>query len=269
MRVLVTYLGTPCWASSYYTGTPQCANPYVTESSTHASAYPPRNIADWGTAVQWLLTRYGDDLAGLEVWNEPNLTSFWRGTPADYVRLTQRATQVRNSAHSSVPIVGGVVSGSDTAYLGRLYSAGLGPSSDAVSIHPYDLTWSMWGSQFGDPMVPRSWDPVGSYATGVPAVRNTMVANGDSAAKLWITEFGYATCPAVPACVSYQQQATYLNGALFMASNWSYLGAFTTFTLRDDPAAAYSTDFQYHFGVQESSWAPKPARAVVSDWYGT
>ena len=57
---------------------------------------PPRDYNEWATLidklVQHWVTRYGIEEVRnwfFEVWNEPNLSAFWKGTQADYFRLYQ------------------------------------------------------------------------------------------------------------------------------------------------------------------------------------
>jgi len=59
-----------------------------------ANVTPPKNYAAWAKFIGKLVThwvqRYGIDEVSLwffEVWNEPNLKSFWTGTKADYFKL--------------------------------------------------------------------------------------------------------------------------------------------------------------------------------------
>jgi xylan 1,4-beta-xylosidase len=59
-----------------------------------ANVTPPKDYAEWAKFIARLVThwvkRYGVDEVStwfFEVWNEPNLKSFWTGTQADYFKL--------------------------------------------------------------------------------------------------------------------------------------------------------------------------------------
>lgn len=64
----------------------------------HANVTPPRDWGDWSELVRRLtasaIARYGAPEVEqwfFEVWNEPNLRAFWRGTRAQYFRLYREA----------------------------------------------------------------------------------------------------------------------------------------------------------------------------------
>lgn len=69
-----------------------------------ANVTPPRDYAKWadliGRLVKHWLDRYGIDEVRswyFEVWNEPNLDAFWKGSQADYFRLYQyTANAIKN-----------------------------------------------------------------------------------------------------------------------------------------------------------------------------
>jgi len=61
---------------------------------------PPRDYNEWETLinklVQHWVERYGISEVSnwfFEIWNEPNLSVFWKGTQADYFRLYRHAAQ--------------------------------------------------------------------------------------------------------------------------------------------------------------------------------
>ena len=66
----------------------------------HGNVTPPRDWGDWSELVRRLaasaVARYGAPEVEqwfFEVWNEPNLRSFWRGTRAQYFRLYRGAAR--------------------------------------------------------------------------------------------------------------------------------------------------------------------------------
>jgi xylan 1,4-beta-xylosidase len=66
----------------------------------HGNVTPPRDWGDWSELVRRLaasaVARYGAPEVEqwfFEVWNEPNLRSFWRGTRAQYFRLYREAAR--------------------------------------------------------------------------------------------------------------------------------------------------------------------------------
>ncbi len=251
LRVVANLFGTPCWASTAPRLTNQACDPAY-------RLYPPANPADFGAFVSYVVSRWGGDIAAVEVWNEPNHSGFWRGSAVDYVDLVREsADAVNSSLRPNVPVVAGALSGSDTDYLRQLYAEDIDRWSDAISIHPYDLRWG--GDGFGDSSRPRA-DKTWSFVGGVPTVHALMEAKGDSD-PLWITEFGYAACPARPYCVAPDDQARYLTSALRLAADWSYVDAFLIYRLRDWDGGSF--DWQHHFGLLQQDWSPRPAANAV------
>lgn len=74
---------------------------------------PPRDYKSWGTLLR-TLTRAAIDRYGLaevkewyfEVWNEPNLRSFWRGNQAGYFRLYRESVRAIKSVDSELRVGG-------------------------------------------------------------------------------------------------------------------------------------------------------------------
>lgn len=77
--------------------------------SYEANVTPPRNYKQWSTLIDRLVThcveRYGSrEVAGwfFEVWNEPNLSSFWSGTQREYFKLYRHTAEaIKNVDPSS------------------------------------------------------------------------------------------------------------------------------------------------------------------------
>lgn len=249
--VIVTLAFTPCWAST----APRRPDRGCIVGHP---LYPPHDPETYGAFVDRVVTRWGEGLAGLEVWNEPNRPGFWRGTPAEYLALVRSATEaVRLTPYADLPVAGGAISGADLPYLRELLDGGLAEMVDAISIHPYDVRWRTTG--FGDPSVPRPGD-LSSFAFAVPQVRALMTELGVSD-PIWITEFGYATCPATPQCVAPEVQADYLRKGIEVAAGWPFVDVFLVFRLRD--AAPHHGGIGARFGVFAESGAPKPAARSV------
>lgn len=263
LSVIVTVLGTPCWASSAPRVEDGACNPT-------ARAHPPSDPADYESFVSFINDRWSDDIAAIEVWNEPNLDGFWRGSPGDYVDLVRSADAV--VPQGGPKVIAGALAGSDDAYLQRLYDAGVDRFSDGISIHPYAIAWGGPTAGFLDPLLSFP-DAFATFAWGVPAIHDRMVANGDEDG-LWLTEFGYADCPGIPYCVSEEDQAEYLASAFELAAQWPYVEAMLVYRLRDwfnpeDPMTGWIAEgsFEWRFGVLNRDWSPKPAADRLSETF--
>jgi hypothetical protein len=96
-----------------------------------------------------------------------------------------------------------------------------------------------------------------------------MVAYGDSAKQLWLTEFGWSTTTG-PYGVSEATQAEFLTKALdriraaypfVKAAFWYNLR--NNYWLHDDPA-----DYEANLGLLRTDFTSKPAFAALRTWTG-
>ena len=74
---------------------------------------PPKDYKEWGTLiyklVQHWVDRYGISEVSnwfFEIWNEPNLSAFWKGIKADYFRLYQHAAHAIKKVDKTLHVGG-------------------------------------------------------------------------------------------------------------------------------------------------------------------
>jgi xylan 1,4-beta-xylosidase len=74
---------------------------------------PPNRYADWadliGALARSAVDRYGSGEVArwpFEVWNEPNLRGFWRGTREQYFRLYAATARALKDVHPDIPVGG-------------------------------------------------------------------------------------------------------------------------------------------------------------------
>ncbi|RZF65951.1 beta-xylosidase [Sphingomonas populi] len=115
-------------------------------------SYPPKDYAKWGELVyQW--TRHNVERYGraeverwfFEVWNEPNLDFYWRGTPEDFYKMHDYAIAGVRRALPSARVGGPDVAGAGGTFMdgflqhvtsGRNYATGqIGTPTDFLSFH--------------------------------------------------------------------------------------------------------------------------------------
>ncbi|MEA2375511.1 MAG: polysaccharide biosynthesis protein PslG, partial [Thermoleophilaceae bacterium] len=206
--------GVPYWASAdpnKYTG--------ADGSRHYEKTYHPSDYADYARFFAWVATRYkAMGVHAYEVWNEPNLKRFWASgvSAAEYTQMLRAAYPAIKAADPDSTVILGGLSGNDRAYLKGIYDAGGHGSFDAAGIHDY--SW-------GDPT--KCWnDSTGHKAKdafcGIEEVRKTMVANGDSAKGIWLTEFGWSTNTGAYG-VSEATQADFLTKAFTKAASYPYV----------------------------------------------
>ncbi len=252
IKVLPVVFSTPCWASSAPASELQgCAGDWWDRGVT---AYPPTDPQTYGNFLQWLTSRYGTDMAGVEVWNEPNEISSWQSSdPAgDYARLLKAGYAGAKAGDLNVPVIAGAIAGANVEFLNQLYAAGIQGHYDGLSIHTYS------GAQ--SPL----FDPgsVGRQATvlpGIQAIHSAQLAAGDNT-PLWVTELGWETQPGLYQAVTDQQQASYITTAFRAVQQLSYVRAAIVYDLRDGPDPSNYID---HYGLVDENFTPKPGLAAL------
>jgi Glycosyl hydrolases family 39 len=210
----------------------------------------------------WVMRRW-PGLYAIEVANEPNLTSFWMGSPRQYAELVNAAGAAKREVGSGTLIIAGALSGDGAAgYLQQLYSAGM-RGQNGVSLHPYSTLCRPLCQPFVDPA--RAGSP---FRGSIETVHRTMLQNRDPS-QLYLTEFGFSTCPSQPVCVSDRVQAAWTSRSVQVADCYPYIAGLTAFTLRDIdvPASWDATAWHFHFGLMGANFAPKPAFGALGSAY--
>jgi hypothetical protein len=246
IKVILDLLGTPKWDSM------------ESPLDQKFGAYPGRSGPDeYGWMASRILERW-PGLYALEVWNEPNLQTYWVGTPREYAALVNAAVDAKHRLGSQTLILGGALAYGDARYLQQLYAAGM-RGQDGISIHPYSLR-----DRFVDPGAPH-----GPFRAGIKTVHHVMLANGDTSG-MWLTEFGFATCPAQPICVPEDVQAAWMAKSLRIAACYPFIEGVTAFVLRNAPVppAWDETSWTLHFGMMNPDFSPKPAFGSVQSTFG-
>jgi hypothetical protein len=220
------------------------------------SAHPPDDPAEFADFARTVAARYGPlGVHTWEIWNEPNIYSFWPPAPDanKYGELFRAAAAaIRPVDPSATLLIGGLTSGADapdgsrisqTTFLEQLYRNGTAQAADAVAVHPYSFLW------------PHAVVVVGGLEQ-LPALHQVMEQHGDGRKKLWITEFGAPTGTA-PDAVSDRSQAITIMSARSLIQKWTWVGPLIYFELRDsgtDPAVVDD-----NFGVVRRDLSLKPA----------
>ena len=248
--------GVPYWAS---------ADPrkYRDGSGEHWNkTWRPRNSRDYADFMRFVVDRYSPrGVHAYEVWNEPNLERFWASgvNAGEYVELLKAAYPAIKQADPSATVVLGGLSKSDYPFLERLYDAGAKPYFDVAAVHPYTgrvepgACWNQGGT---------SRKALDSFCA-LEEVRRVMVANGDSAKKVWLTELGWSSYNGEWG-VSEANQAKYLTEALVKLESYpwvekAYIYGFRNLYWSHDKA----TDIEANFGLVRTDFSAKPALRAV------
>ena len=117
-------------------------------------ALAPRSPAPWSldayaAFVRHVSKRYASELAGVIVWNEPNLSLEWNDSPPDPVGYTAMLAAAYAAVKSVAPTLPVAAAGlaftldngpdavNDLDFLEALYAAGAAAFFDVLAAHPY------------------------------------------------------------------------------------------------------------------------------------
>lgn len=106
------------------------------------------NEIDYNKQIITDLTQKGIDIKSLEIWNEPNLQSFWKSNRSiTYSQFANRMGFEMKKLYPDKQIMGGAIASSEggTDYLDKYFSRGALMYTDEFSFHPY--TYAMPGGQ--------------------------------------------------------------------------------------------------------------------------
>jgi hypothetical protein len=201
LKILAVVGYTPPWARE-----PQCAA-LEKNNETSAQKCAPRSNDEFGRFAGAIAKRYaGQSIRGWEIWNEPNLSGYWKTAQPDrkvfvdpkaYAGIANAAAaQIRRYNPDSAVVTGGLSPMFEPSYPAGMrqsdYLAQLLPRLnahlfDGVSIHPY--TW---------PVLPSKQAVYNAFYTvdnGKPEynLRTVMADAGWGNKEIWGTEFGAST----------------------------------------------------------------------------
>ena len=268
-KVLVSVAKAPAWAR----------NGVVEEDGA------PANPQDLANFITFMLDRFGEQVSGVEIWNEPNLRREWNGnlefSGAAYMDVFRAGYNAVRAYNPNMPVItAGLAPTSTNAQLGsiddreflrQMYDAGLG-SNDftniAIGVHPYG-----WGNppdvRCCDAIPDRGWDddPHFFFIETIEAYREIMVNNGDSDRQMWATEFGWGTWSGIPneppdgwmLYNSVEQQADYTIRAFEIGQSLDYVGVMFLWNLNfANPTLVEQRNEMVSYSLFVPDQAPRP-----------
>ncbi|NTV22231.1 MAG: glycoside hydrolase family 5 protein [Candidatus Yonathbacteria bacterium] len=236
----------------------------------------PVDADAFATFASLVATRYKGTVSHWEIWNEQNTPQDGYATPnvARYAELLKVTyTAIKRANPDAFVITGGVAPAGDEdgnispiTFVKGLYTYGAKDSFDAIALHPYtyplsptrDVEWNNW-EQIAD-------------------IRDIMVANGDSAKRIWLTEYGAPT--GGPGKARTINPSTFVYGADYVTEaaqdqmaqetvalytdHTSYLGPFFWYSFRDLGTA--KTSPENFFGILRHDLTQKPAYVTLKEF---
>ncbi|MBV9851105.1 MAG: endo-1,4-beta-xylanase [Armatimonadetes bacterium] len=102
--------------------------------------HTPEDDAEFADYVRHLVRRYKDRVHAWEVWNEPNIPTFWKPPSApDYTAMLKAAYTAAHQEDPHCVIVGASANETDLNWIRDIARSGGLRYMDAVSIHPYSM----------------------------------------------------------------------------------------------------------------------------------
>jgi hypothetical protein len=216
----------------------------------HGPMKPPSDVEAYARFAAALVKRY-PSIRSWQIWNEPNIGSFWGGRPdpAAYAKLLGAASAAIRKVDPKVEIV---TAGLPTSHLGipgpefldAMYTAGAKGAFDTAAVHAYAPT--------PDTVLQRVRD-----------MRKVIDRNGDDA-PVWVTEVGWGTGGEPgPLTVTPEKQATYIAETvrrLKAARAELKVRGVVIFQWKDPkPFPGRREIWPYHAGLLDRNGNPKPA----------
>ncbi|MEA2588935.1 MAG: polysaccharide biosynthesis protein PslG [Actinomycetota bacterium] len=258
LDVLAILAYAPAWARPTGCSSEKCApadpGSFAAFASDAVRRYAPLGVRTW------------------EVWNEPNLTGFWKPQPSvpDYLRLLKATVPAIRAVDPGATVIAGslaagrMVNGDVTPfdYLNALGAAGGLGLVDAVGYHPYSFPLPPLDTQ-----APNAWAGI---ATTQPSLHGVLSAQGFGDMKIWVTECGaptggpgdrsttldYTRNPA-PDHVSEDLQALMAMGSLRFAKTSTAVGGLFWYSYKD--LGTNRSDRENFFGLRRFDDSPKPS----------
>lgn len=264
--------------------TPEWARPAGAPMGFAGDKYAPANVNDYATFFSKLVERYAPQgVLDYEVWNEPNISNFWKDSvanpnpnPVRYTQLLQAAASAGRAQNSSINIVsGGMSPAADSpssvaprTFLEAIYANGGKNSFDAVGFHPYSVPampsapyeWNAWQQ-----MNETSFDN-GNITQA--SLRGIMTSHNDASKKIWITEYGAPTSGNGDTFTEAEQQSMFQE-AINLHKTYNWVGPMFLYTMYDFQPYGASSDREDYFGLKRSDGGSKPAftsiKALIED----
>lgn len=222
-------------------------------AAAHCHNPPDANHdADWSSFVSTLVKRY-PKAAAVEIWNEPNLVSFWRSgpDPGRYAQLVDLAYSAVKAEEPSMPVLAGSLNNLQNSYDASIpYQQYLEafldqkPRFDGLSIHDYAIA--------GDS---PDW-----FTETLDIARKELDAHVLDATPLWVTELGATTTGRY--AVDPTTQATQIVGWLRTLAARPDVRAAIVHTVI--PAPTGPTSDEYGYALMNSDGTPKPAYCALA-----
>lgn len=206
---------------------------------------PIKDMQFWRDYVEGVTSRYKDDIATWEVWNEFNGSFSKNGTPKIYADMVKDAYITAKKVDPKIKI-GMSCANFDVGFFDAAIKAGAGGHFDFIAVHPYENLGSVMkdGGESG-------------FLSMADTLRTMLKDNKQrDDIELWITEIGYQA-PINPDKPKDELQAEALVKAYILATAQGFKRV-CWFEARG-PAYGHGTDH----GIIRKDWSQRPAYTAL------
>ena len=200
-------------------------SPAWIRSPSGASAFdaPPADLTAFERFVGALVTRYGDQVPFIQIWDLPNRPSHWGGKPVEasaYVSLLAIGSNAARGANPNAIILLAELdpfppdgAPNDLDFLRQIYAVGGGAFFDVVAVRVDGGTRTPYDRRVGADSAALS---------RAILLREVVVAAGDGAKPIWATHYGWNSDPSA---LNETVQAAYTIAGLERArAEWPWMG---------------------------------------------
>jgi hypothetical protein len=228
---------------------------------------PPADLAAFERFVSAVAARYGDAVPFIQIWDLPNRSDRWGGTPADapaYVSLLAVGSNAARAANPNAVILlaefdPGVGSGGadDVRFLRQVYAAGGASFFDVVAARvdggtrtPYDRA-----ALAAEPSLSRT-----------VLIRDVVAAAADGATPIWATHYGWPAGQTGGRVIDEATQAAYVVAGLERArAEWPWMGPVFQWGLVAGPDLGGSTPAG--LALLREDGAPTPVLTALGEFF--
>jgi hypothetical protein len=244
---------------------PGWARPPVQDKVTTLNYLPYDHFDLFAEFVEAFVARYRDQIGGVIIWNEPNLSREWGERAADpeaYAELLRLSYAAAHRAKPDIVVLGGALAPTTEAedsgasmneirYLERMYEAGAADSFDALAAHTYGFTRPPEDAP----------DPAVFNFRRVELLHDVMERYGDGDKPVYITESGWSDDPLWTNAVRPGQRIAYTVHAFEMVDRWPWARLMCVWTLRQPSDRVNRRDAYY--ALVSSDFYVKPIYEAI------
>ena len=204
--------------------------PWIYEKETSRRKITARELPLYLNYVKTVVSRYRGKIDAYEIWNEPNMMS-WYGSDEEFITMTRMAIHTIRSIDPDVKILAGSFWRKPEAFIRKMLRAGVFAEADGLSFHPYALN-------------PKRTVEISDSLMKVLAEENF-------SGEVWVTEVGYPTKGWYPTRVSDKKFPAYIVKTLtgLAVRNVNVLIWYELFDYRNPEDVESTWDSEDFFGI--------------------